>query len=101
MTPRHALQKCFAKAGALNQRPISWALDVEFVVRLAIDTEAVLGYYPDSLEKFLGLPIRLRPSGYGNRLITEEGWIAVPDHALIDIRPVALPVSISKLLTYS
>jgi hypothetical protein len=101
LTPRHALQKCFAKAAAINQRSISWSLDAEFVVRLAIDIEAVLGYYPDSIEKFLGLPIRLLPSGHGNRLITEEGWMAVPDHALIDIRPVASPVSISKLLTHS
>jgi len=76
-------------------------LDAEFVIRLAIDTEAVLGYYPDSIEKFLGLPIRLRPSSYGNRLITEEGSIAVPDHTLIDIRPVTSPVSSSKPLTYS
>jgi hypothetical protein len=76
-------------------------LDAEFVVRLAIDTEAVLGYYPDSIEKFLGLPVRLQPSGYGNRLITEEGWITVPDHALIETRSGVLPLSTSKVLTYS
>jgi hypothetical protein len=94
------LQRSFAKAGALNQRPISWSLDAKFVVQLAIDTEAVLGYYPNSIEQFLGLPIRLRPSGYGNRLITEEGWIAVADPAPIEalqcsasLTPSDFPVS--------
>jgi hypothetical protein len=76
-------------------------LEADFVVRLAIDTEAVLGYYPDAIERFLGLPIRLLPLGYGNRLITDEGWIAVPDPAPIDNRPVASPASASKLLSYS
>lgn len=76
---RTLLRQTICQCIASGDYPTTWSLRIGFVELIQLDTHLVLGYKPDRVDIFMGLPITTCPSGTQNRLITTTGSIAIPD----------------------
>ena len=74
---RDILRDYFSSSIESKEWPKNWIFEGSFVNLLAADTWHVLGYRPDRIERFLGLPVQVCSPGEGNRLVTENGWIII------------------------
>lgn len=74
---RKRLRTTFSRSVERGEYPTAWSLRLEFVELLQRDTYLVLGYKPEKVDSFLGLPIIICPAGSPDQLITETGSMTV------------------------
>lgn len=76
---RNLLRETFLRSIERGDYPTAWSFRVGFLELIQRDTYLVLGYRPEKVDSFLGLPISVCASGSQNRLITGTGSTAIPE----------------------
>ena len=77
---RNLLRETFCRSVDRGEYPTAWSLRVGFIDLIKRDTYLVLGYEPEKVESFLGLPILICAAGSQNRLVTATGSMAIPEN---------------------
>lgn len=81
---RDTMREAFVHAAQRGEHTTGWRLRIGSVEQLADDTKRVLGYRPKNIDSFLGLPIKVRPYGTANELVTSAGIVMLVSTASLE-----------------